>query len=401
MGVERYVVEAVVREGRSRREVARSTGLSKAWVDKLVARYLGGGLEALTPRSRRPKSCPHAAPAEVQAAVLELRHQLRDAGHDNGPHTISHHLRERFDAVPSVATIWRILQRHGEIIPQPQKRPKSSFIRFEAALPNEMWQGDTTHWRLADGGDVEILNYLDDHSRLLVASVVFRTVKGADVVQVFYDAAQEHGFPASLLTDNGAVFTGASRKGKVLLESTLDDLGIVFKHSTPYHPQTCGKVERFHQTLKRYLAKQAPALSLAQLQLQLDTFRAYYNHHRPHRALHGQTPLVAFTARLKAHPADPHPATDFRVRTDRADLKGTVTLRYLSRLRHIPLGGAHKHQPVTLLVAGRHVRVVAEDGSLLRDLTLDPERDYQPLATPPCGRPRLGHHDVRQVATIS
>ena len=159
-------------------------------------------------------------------------------------------------------------------------------------------------------------------------------------------------------------------------------------------------MKRFHQTLNRYLAKQPAAQSLAQLQLQLDAFHAYYNHHRPHRALHGRTPLVAFTARLKAHPADPHPATDFRARTDKTDLKGTVTLRCLSCLRHIPLGGAHKHQPVALLVAGRRVRVVAEDGSLFRELTLDPQRDYQPLGTP-CGRPRLGHHDVRQVATIS
>jgi transposase InsO family protein len=400
MGVERYVVEAVVREGRSRREVARSTGLSKAWVDKLVVRYKEGGWAALTPRSRRPKSCPHAASSEIQAAILDLRHQLGDQGLDNGPHTLAHHLRERFADVPSAATIWRILQRHGEVTPQPQKRPKSSFIRFEAALPNEMWQGDTTHWHLADGSDVEILNYLDDHSRLLTASVGFPTVKGADVVQVFYAASEEHGLPASLLTDNGAVFTGTSRKGKVLLETELERLGIVAKHSTPYHPQTCGKVERFHQTLKRYLAKQAPAQSLAHLQLQLDTFRAYYNHHRPHRALHGQTPLVAFNARLKARPADPQPGTHFRVRKDRTDLKGTVTLRYLSRLRHIPLGAAHRHRPVTLLVAGRHVRVVAEDGALLRELTLDPARDYQPLGTPP-GPPRLGHHDVRQVATIS
>jgi transposase InsO family protein len=398
--MERYVVEAVVLEGRSRREVARSTGLSKAWVDKLVTRYQAGGLEALTPRSRRPKSCPHAASPEIQAAVLALRHQLGAEGLDNGPHTLAHHLRERFTDVPSVATIWRILKRHGEVIPQPQKRPKCSFIRFEAALPNEMWQGDTTHWRLADGSDVEILNYLDDHSRMLVASVAFATVKGPDVVEVFSAAAEEHGFPAALLTDNGAVFTGASRKGKVLLESALDDLGIVGKHSTPYHPQTCGKVERFHQTLKRFLAKQAPAESLALLQLQLDTFRAYYNHHRPHRALGGRTPLLAFNARLKAHPAQPTPTTDFRVRKDRTDLKGTVTLRYLSRLRHIPLGSEHRRRPVTLLVAGRHVRVVAEDGALLRELTLDPTRDYQPLGRPP-GPSRLGHHDVRQVATIT
>jgi transposase InsO family protein len=388
MGVERYVVEAVVLEGRTRREVARSAGISKAWVDKLVARYHDGGLDALAPRSRRPRSCPHAAPPDIQAAVLELLHQLGDAGHDNGPHTLAHHLRLRFSDVPSVATIWRILKRHGEITPQPQKRPKSSFIRFEAALPNEMWQGDTTHWHLADGSDVEILNYLDDHSRLLTASDAFVTVKGADVVQVFYNAAQAHGFPASLLTDNGAVFTGKSRKGTVLLESELESLGIIFKHSTPYHPQTCGKVERFHQTLKRYLAKQAPASTLATLQLQLDTFRAYYNQRRPHRALGGRTPLVAFHDRLKARPAGPPPTIHCRVRNDKTDTNGTVTLRYLSRLRHIAVGRAHKHQPVTLLVAGRHVRVVAEDGSLLRELTIDAARDYQPLGTP-CGRPRL------------
>ena len=400
MGVERYVVEAVVLEGRTRREVARSAGISKAWVDKLVDRYRQGGFDALTPRSRRPRSCPHAASPDVQSAVLELRYQLGADGLDNGPHTLAHHLREHFVHVPSVATIWRILKRHGEITPQPQKRPKCSFIRFQADLPNEMWQGDTTHWHLADGSDVEILNYLDDHSRLLTASVAFSTVKAADVVQVFYDAAQAHGFPACLLTDNGAVFTGKSRRGKVLLESELETLGITFKHSTPYHPQTCGKVERFHQTLKRYLGKQTPATSLAHLQLQLDAFRAYYNHHRPHRALHGQTPLVAFHARLKARPSAPEPSTHFRVRKDRTDVNGTITLRYLSRLRHIAIGRAHKHQPVTLLVAGRQVRVVAEDGSLLRELTIDPSRDYQPLGTP-CGRPRVGHHDVRQVATIT
>jgi transposase InsO family protein len=400
MGLERYVVEAVVLEGRSRREVARSAGISKAWVDKLVDRYRRGGFDALAPRSRRPNSCAHAVPPDTQAAIVELRHQLGEAGLDNGPHTLAHHLRQRFHNVPSVATIWRILKRHGEITPQPQKRPKSSFIRFQAELPNEMWQGDTTHWHLADGSDVEILNYLDDHSRLLIASDACLTVKGADVVQVFYNAAQAHGFPASLLTDNGAVFTGKSRKGKVLLESELESLGIVFKHSTPYHPQTCGKVERFHQTLKRYLAKQIPAASVAELQLQLDTFRAYYNQRRPHRALHGTTPLVAFHARLHARPSGPPPTTHFRVRKDKTDFKGTVTLRYLSRLRHIPLGRAHKHQPVTLLVAGRHVRVVAEDGSLLRELSVDPARDYQPLGTP-SARPRVGHHDVRQVATIS
>ncbi len=120
----------------------------------------------------------------------------------------------------------------------------------------------------------------------------------------------------------------------------------------------------------------------------------------PHRALDGAAPLAAFSARLKAHTGQPVSLTDFRVRQDRTDTNGTVTLRYLSRLRHIALGRAHKHEPVTMLIAGRHVRVAAGDGSLIRELTIVPSRSYQGLGTP-CSLPRLGHHDVRQVATIS
>jgi transposase InsO family protein len=396
MGLERYVVDAVVLERRNPRELARLHGVSKSWIYALLARFREGGYDALTPRSRRPRSCSHAVNTEVQAAIIRLRHQLHDAGHDAGAATIAHHLGLTGCPVPSVATIWRILSRHGLVTPQPHKRPRCSFVRFEAALPNEMWQADTTHWHLADGTDVEILNVLDDHSRLLVASDTCTTTKAADVVETFHAAAQQHGYPAALLTDNGAVFTGKSRNGKVLLESELERLGIVAKHSTPYHPQTCGKVERFHQTLKRYLAKQSPAATLAHLQVQLDGFRAYYNHHRPHRALQGRTPLVAFHARLHARPAGPPPVTHFRVRRDIVDTTGCVTLRYLSRLHHIGLGRAHAGQPVRLLVANKHVRVIREDGSLIRELILDPNRDYQPRSAP-----RLVHDLVRQVSTMS
>ena len=124
----------------------------------------------------------------------------------------------------------------------------------------------------------------------------------------------------------------------MLLESELERLGIGCRHSTPYYPQTCGNVERFHQSLKRVLTRQAVPQSLAHLQLQLDAFRGYDNQQRPHRALGGRSPLVAFTARLKARPAASPAAGHFRVRQDRVDTNGTVTLRYQSRLRHIPVG---------------------------------------------------------------
>ena len=379
MGMARYVVDAVVLEGRSVREVARAHGLSKTWIYELIGRYRAGGYEALEARSRRPRRCPHETPPELVREVLRLRGELEGAGHDCGPATIRYHLLTARGDAPSRATIWRILKREGLIVPQPQKRPICTRIRFEADLPNEMWQTDITTWQLSDGSPAEILNLIDDHSRLFLGSDAYPRVKAADVVASFHKAAQLHGLPYSLLSDNGAVFTGASRRGKVLLESELERLGVLFKNSRPYHPQTCGKVERLHQTLKRYLAKQPPAQDLPQLQAQLDTFAHYYNDIRPHRALGGQTPLQDYSARTKARPANSPPNTHFRVREDKVDKTGRVTLRYDSRLYHIGIGRAHKHQPVKLLVADRDIRVIDLHGQLIRELTLDPNRDYQPL----------------------
>jgi transposase InsO family protein len=288
-------------------------------------------------------------------------------------------LAQRIDRVPSRATIWRILKREGLVVPEPQKRPRSSLIRFEADLPNETWQTDITHWQLADGQHAEILNFIDDHSRLFLASEVYPTTKAQDVVDTFHKAAGLHGLPASLLSDNGAVFTASYRHGKVLLQSELKRLGITTKNSRPYHPQTCGKIERLHQTLKRYLAKQPPAETLPQLQSQLDTFVHYYNDIRPHRALDGRTPLQAYSTRIKAKPTGDTTKAHFRVRQDKIDKTGKVSLRYHSRLYKIGVGRAHKGRPVKLLITDQQIRVIDLDGQLLRQLTLDPSRSYQPL----------------------
>jgi len=384
MGLARYVVDAVVLEGRSAREVAQAHGISKSWIYELIARYRDGGYQALEPRSKRPRSCKHGTPPETIEAILKLRAQLHTEGHDCGAATIAYHLVERIEDVPSRATIWRILKREGLIVPQPQKRPRSSLIRFQAELPNETWQTDVTHWQLQDAEHVEILNVIDDHSRLFLASEAYPTVKAQDVVDTFHEAADLHGLPASLLSDNGAVFTATPRKGKVLLQTELERLGITSKNSRPYHPQTCGKIERLHQTLKRYLARQKPAKSLTELQAQLDTFVHYYNNIRPHRALDGRTPLQAYNARIKARPATgASPATHFRIRQDKVDSKGKVTLRHNSRLHHIGIGRAHKNRPIKLLIADRDIRIIDQQtGELLRQLTLNPNRDYQPINQP-------------------
>ena len=287
----------------------------------------------------------------------------------------------------SVATIWRILTRRGFVTPQPQKRPKASLIRFQADQPNERWQADTTHWHLADGSDVEILNIIDDHSRLAIASHARRVFKAADVVDTFDDAFTRHGLPASVLTDNGAVFTANFRgRGQVALERHLTALDIRQNHSRAYHPQTCGKVERFHQTLKRWLAAQDPADTLQQLQAQLDAFVAIYNTDRPHRALDRRTPTEAWHARPRATPAGDLSAPHYRVRRDIVN-SGRITLRHNSRLHHIGLGNAHNGTRVLILTADLHVRVITADGHLLRDLELDPTRDYQPRGVKPGPKP--------------
>jgi len=380
MDLGRFLVEAVVVSGASPTELARSHPISRSWLFRLLARYKEGGYEALEPRSRRPKSCPNQTAPEIQQAIVDLRRELTDSGLDAGPQTIAHHLKLQLGTSPSRPTIWRILRSHGLIEPQPHKRPKSSWIRFQAELPNEMWQADATHWQLADGTDLEILNLIDDHSRFCLASVAFCTVKAPDVLETFCAAAESYGYPAKFLSDNAAVFSGSPRRGRVVLESELDRLGIESKHSTPYHPQTCGKVERFHQTLKRFLQRQASAETLAHLQLQLDAFRLYYNQQRPHRSVDGRTPFQAFQARLKAGPALDTPPIQYRVRRDKLDSSGRVTVRYLGRLRHVYVSYRNRGRPVTLLVAGAHLRAVADDGSILREITLDPTRNYQGLS---------------------
>ncbi len=379
MGMAQLVVTAVLVEGRSKSEVARAYGVSRRWVITLVQRYLAEGESGLEARSRRPHRSPGQTPRPVEDEIVRIRKELDRAGHEAGAATIAFHLEQRRGHTPAVSTIWRILVDRGFVTPQPHKRPKSSYLRFAAEQPNERWQADITHWTLADGTDVEILNIEDDHSRLCLDSHALRTFKGHDVDRRFRETADTYGNPASLLTDNGAVFTGRSRgRGRVALEVTLHARGISFRHSRPYHPQTCGKVERFHQTEKKWLAHQARARTLRQLQRQLDSFRSYYNEHRPHRALGRRTPATAYAARPKAIPTGtPLHAGHWRIRHDRIDPSGVFTLRHNSRLHHIGVGRRHAGTDVLILVHDLSIRVLTSDGELIRELELDPTVDYQ------------------------
>jgi transposase InsO family protein len=374
----RVAVLQIVSKQLSVTAAAAEYGFSRRHLQRLLARYREGGLDALEPRSRRPKSIPIATPENVRRRVLELRSQLSSDGLDAGPMTIAWHLEQEGLRAPSTSTIRRILRQAGLITPEPRKRPRSSYTRFEMAQPNEMWQSDFIHWRLADGTDVEILNWLDDHSRYLLSCTVHRPVRGDDVVAVFLAVIDDHGSPASTLTDNGSVYTSRFTGGRNAFEYVLPLLGVRQKNGSPGHPQTQGKTERFHQTLQRWLRARPPASSTAQLQRQLDQFREHYNEQRPHRALHRRTPGDAYRATPKAAPAtNGHAQGHYRLRYDRLDTKGKMTIRRAGRMHHLGVGTPHARKRVLALADDNHITVIElETGEVLSTHLIEPDRAY-------------------------
>ena len=389
MSKRRLVITAVL-TGQSPSEVARSYGVSQGWISRLMARYRLEGQAAFEPLPRAPASSPGATPPQTVELVLGLRKQLADAGLDAGADTIGWHLAHQHATTLSRATINRILTRAGAVTPDPSKRPKSSYLRFEAAQPNETWQSDFTHYRLADGTDSEILTWLDDCSRYALSVTAHGRVNGPIVLAAFRATVATHGIPASTLTDNGMVFTtrfSGGNGGRNHLEHALRELNITQKNGQPNHPQTQGKVGRFQQTLKKWLrAQPEQPTTIAELQTLLDEFVEIYNHHRPHRSLpHRATPATRYLTLPKATPSgDRSTDTHDRTRRDKIDKAGSVTLRVAGRLRHIGVGRTHARTDVILLVQDLHVTVVnAATGEILRDLVIDPRRDYQPTGRPP------------------
>jgi transposase InsO family protein len=388
MSKTRLVITAVVVEGRSQAEVGRAYGVSKGWVSKLVARYRADGEAAFEPRSRRPKSSPNATPPQTVELIVALRRRLTEAGLDAGPDTIGWHLAHEHGVHVSAATISRQLTKAGLVVPEPKKRPRSSYLRFEADLPNQCWQSDFTHYRLTTGADSEILSWLDDCARYALQVSAHVAVTSPIVLATFRTTIARHGIPASTLTDNGMVFTtrlAGGKGGRNSLENELRRLHVQQKNSRPNHPTTCGKVERFQQTMKKWLRAQPnqPA-TINQLQALIDVFVDIYNLQRPHRSLpHQATPAAIYLALPKALPANSRDAdTHVRIRHDRIDDSGVLTVRHAGKLHHIGIGRTHARTHVIALIADLDIRVInAITGELLRHLTLNPDIDYQPQNT--------------------
>lgn len=244
MSKARLVITAVVIEGRTQGEVARAYGVSQGWVSRLVARHRAEGEAAFEPRSRRPRTSPNTISAGTVELIIRLRKELSGQGLDAGPDTICWHLRHHHQVSVAPATVSRYLTRHGLVVPEPKKRPKSSWIRFQAELPNQLWQSDFTHWQLAGSTETEILSWLDDHSRYALRVTAHHRVTGPIVRDAFRAAAAAHGAPAGTLTDNGMVFTtrfSGGRGGRNHLEHELRRLGVDQKNGKPNHPPLTGQ----------------------------------------------------------------------------------------------------------------------------------------------------------------
>ena len=374
MSVRRLIVEADPSTFNVK-EFCLSHGVSTWFFYDLRRRYGIEGEAVFEAKSRAPHTVLNKTPLDVEEAIVRKRKELDDAGLDAGAETIAFHLR-RLKGLPAPSTIWRILKQTGLIEPQPHKAPKTKGRRFVAERANECWALDDTGWELAEGTSVKILNIIDDHSRLLVASVAMVACTGARALTAMAAAAAILGWPERFLSDNAKAF-------RDVLAGAVAKLGVGHGHSRPYHPQTNGKVERFHQTLKKWLAQQPPATTLEELQAQLDLFRILYNTQRPHRGIDREFPADRWTQAPKAGPKDRplHTPTAFHTKTVR-DGKIRLGTKY-----EIPLGAEHNGQTAAAITTGTACHVFI-DGHLVRALTIDPNRKYQARYARP-GRPRL------------
>jgi transposase InsO family protein len=324
--------------GRSVREVCRRHRISPDTFYAWKRAYEAGGLEGLLPASRRPRSSPRQLPAELEDQILTLRKD-----HGWGPRKIRDTLARQTAAatqagvpdpptVPAISTIQQALARRGVLAPRPRRPPRrSEGQRFARAASNELWQIDGAQRHLADGSPYWVIDLVDDYSRYCPNVLVGPALTGQLAWTALRAAVAAYGLPAQLLSDNGLCFTGRLHGIVVSFERQVAQAGIRFAHSRPYHPQTCGKVERLHATITHYLAHHhQPPRTLVEAQAQHDAFREHYNTTRPHQALDGATPAERYQPGQPQHlpvielvPADTNPPGCLRRRVSPSN--GTFT----------------------------------------------------------------------------
>jgi transposase InsO family protein len=357
------------------RSTCRELGISPPTFYKYAARFDADGVEGLLERSRRPAGSPAQTPATVEDEIVRRRKELTDQGWDAGAVSIYHRMQRAGQSPPSARTIHRVLVRHGLVTPTPAKRPRSSYQRFEYPRTNDCWQIDATECVLADGTTAVVFHLIDDCSRKSLRSVAAAAETSEAAVRCVMQAIDQHGIPAMFLSDNGAAFSAKCRGGEADLERALRALGVNVVTSSPYHPQTCGKNERFHQTYKRWLARRPPPHTVADLQTLSDRFDLLYDSERPHSALGGATPDEVWAARDRCPPPTAPTDPSTRINAVTVSSRGAVAVggRY-----EIQVGREWQGVTVTIIATGDHIRIIYKR-QLIRDLTIDPNRRYQPL----------------------
>jgi transposase InsO family protein/transposase-like protein len=369
--------------------ICRELGICRQTYYKYKKQFAVEGLAGLVERSRRPLASPNQTPAWLEDEIVRLRKQLADDGWDNGAVSIRFALvRQGSDPVPAVRTIHRVLCRRGLVEPAPAKKPRSAYRRFEYPRTNACWQMDAFEVKLADGRPATVFHLIDDHSRKALAAHACFGETGQGAWACFTAAVTQHGLPAMLLTDNGTAFTGKHHGRRCTFEANLAALGVHAVTSSPYHPQTCGKNERSHQTARRWLAVQAPANDLTELQAHLDAFNHLYNQHRPHQALGGQTPNQRWeTANLQPEPNPGHtPPPTMQITTGLVDRRGIIGVDGCT----VQVGRQWQHTTLTICRQHNHV-VIFHGDTIVHELTLNRTRRYQPNGRPPGGK-RIPRH---------
>jgi putative transposase len=334
-------------------------------------------------RSRRPHTSPAQVEPELDAWVCKLR---ADLGIDNGADFIRLAL-QRIHAqtspswqVPARSTINRVLRRHNLLEVNPKKRPRSSWRRFSFARPRDCYQIDATELKLADGSKAVAFDVLDDATRTLVGCHAAPAETASAAVAAITKAVKAYGAPAIVLSDNGAAFTHRlinPTAAPSRFTRAVTAFGARLIHSSPYHPQTCGKVERHHQTLKKWLKPQPPPANLRALQRLLDTYRDYYNNHRPHSALPARaTPQQAWTtAPTHGGPGHLPIQTDATVHISPVSDTGTIHVG----THRIGVGRAYHGLTLTTIRDGNHATTYNADGQPIGHAHLEPGKTYVPL----------------------
>lgn len=369
------VVQTPVLRGWTVAQTCEFYGISAATFYVWRARFRADGVVGLQPRSRRPHTSPGRTPRDVEDAITGMRR----AHPGWGARRIRDQLVLAGQDPPAVSTIHAVLVRHGLVEPQPSVVAAPG--RFERDRPNDLWQIDATEWELTDGSIAQIIDIIDDHSRMLVAAMVWPGLSGHVAWVTLAGAIDVYGPPRQLLSDNARWLTGRSHGGVATFERRCWRLHIDTIQSSAYHPQTLGKLERHHRTVKQWLADQPAADTIATLQILLDNYRHHYNHHRPHQGINGTIPAIRYHTSPNATPTGPPPTIEF-TRTVAAN----GVIHYAGW--HIHIGRRWATTAVTLIEHADKLRIIHAD-QLIATVSLDPNLHPDPYISTgqPRGRP--------------